>query len=340
MQLLFSSSNVFQSLVYLMAFNYCSDIILNTLVQLSALNGGLIMLLLIGVLIVSIIMYASMYLIEKYENSKAEESAEELVPKEKNISVVKLENTVYSELRKKIDDMIINDLQECEHESLREMLLYSLDGGKRVRTVIMLSLNPDIDIDKILAIEYLHASSLIIDDIMDGDKERRNKKCLHILHNNTMAQMAAIYLLSLSMNKVAKFGTIDDNKEFAKTFNELCIGQFMDVDNKTYDIEKLIKYKTSVLFQLSYYFAAEKDQQETYKELGIIFGDIFQISDDYDDKEKDKTKNNSVLTKGQRSCRKLLNNKIHEYKTLAKYTNSDNALVDHIINYLNYKTLI
>ena len=142
------------------------------------------------------------------------------------------------------------------------------------------------------------------------------------------------------MNKVAKFGTIDDNKEFAKTFNELCIGQFMDVDNKTYDIEKLIKYKTSVLFQLSYYFAAEKDQQETYKELGIIFGDIFQISDDYDDKEKDKTKNNSVLTKGQRSCRKLLNNKIHEYKTLAKYTNSDNALVDHIINYLNYKTLI
>lgn len=263
-----------------------------------------------------------------------------------------LETPEYAILRKKIDNAIVNDLQHeesCDNESLRKMLLYALEGGKRVRTVIMLSLNPDIDIDKLLAIEYLHASSLIIDDIMDGDKDRRGKKCLHVLYDNTLAQMTAIYLLSLSMKKVAKFSHPDsnDNKEFAQTFNELCMGQFMDVDNKSYDVEKLIKYKTSVLFQLSYYLAspADTDTNNTnntasdYKKLGLLFGDIFQISDDYDDKGKDKAKNNVVLTKGKTECRKLLDNKIQEYKSLAKDLNADNYMINHIIDFLNYKTL-
>jgi len=277
---------------------------------------------------------------ENIETSEIAETSETSETLETAETLETLETQEYVELRKKIDTAIIEDLQFCDNEKMRKMLLYSLEGGKRVRTIIMLSLNPNIDIDKLLAIEYLHASSLIIDDIMDGDETRRGKKCLHMLYNNTMAQMSAIYLLSLSMNKSAKFGTIEDNKEYTKTFNELCIGQFMDVDNESYSIEKLMQYKTSVLFQLSYYLACpNENQRETYKKLGLLFGDIFQISDDYDDKGKDKEKNNIVLSKGKVESRKILNDTIINYKILAKETNIDNPLINHIINFLNQKTM-
>ena len=83
-----------------------------------------------------------------------------------------------------------------------DILKHALDGGKRIRSVITLTigeaLNPDINIDKLaLCVELLHNTSLIIDDMpcMDNDNYRRGKMTVHYKYGNQKAQLTVAYLL-------------------------------------------------------------------------------------------------------------------------------------------------
>ena len=120
------------------------------------------------------------------------------------------------------------------------MCKYALSDGKRVRTILMKQINPDINLDNLLIIEYLHASSLILDDIMDNDTTRRDKECVHIKYGLPMGLMTSVYLVTLALSKA----NITDKDEIVKTFNELCLGQFMDIDKKYYDVTILYNNDT------------------------------------------------------------------------------------------------
>ena len=138
-------------------------------------------------------------------------------------------------------------------KKLREIVLYSLNNGKKVRPIIVTTIFkqitsqenvPDYVMQAALAIEYIHTASLIIDDIMDDDDYRRGKEALHIKYNLTLAQLGAILLFSLGMENI--FGSLDKlNKAHPDTnkniivitgnlcsslLRELTTGQYLDVD--------------------------------------------------------------------------------------------------------------
>lgn len=246
-------------------------------------------------------------------------------------------NKEYITTCKYIDNIINEDLKTIKDKKLFNMCTYALKGGKRVRTVIMKQLNNNIDNDKLIFIEYLHASSLIIDDIMDKDIKRRDNDCLHIKYGITLANMTALYLMSLALMKGAKFSTKEDTIMITSTFNKLCIGQFMDVDDKKYDINKLIKYKTAVLFELSYYLSI--DNKEVAKDLGLLFGKMFQLSDDFEDTHKDKKKNNYVSIYGCDTAHEYFMELYDKYNEISIKNNLNNDIISEILNNLKKKTI-
>ena len=80
-----------------------------------------------------------------------------------------------------IDRYLETNINDYE---IRNMIKYCLEGGKRLRPIICFYLLEKFNIENksiIIAIEFLHCSSLILDDLpcMDNDNYRRNKLTFH-----------------------------------------------------------------------------------------------------------------------------------------------------------------
>jgi geranylgeranyl pyrophosphate synthase len=226
---------------------------------------------------------------------------------------------------KYIDDLIKTDVSKMVNNNLmNEICQYAMSGGKRIRSIIINSLaNKNNKISKqsvdhsILFIEYLHASSLIMDDIMDKDIDRRGKQCLHVKYGETYAQMASILLLSLAFVHLSELLKETDKQNeilsvITNDFYKLSEGQFYDITHEKIDSEKLIEYKTGTLFEMSYVLGTHNVETRKY---GKIIGELFQIADDFDDMYKDLYKNNAnyVNKNGKNKALKKFNELIDQY---------------------------
>ena len=106
-------------------------------------------------------------------------------------------------LEKTINDRIKN-------KEIIEMIMYSLDGGKRLRPIIAMAICNSLcnNINNVLnfsvAIELIHTSSLIIDDLpcMDDDNYRRNKLSFHCKYSVVKAQLVSEQLINTSMSLI------------------------------------------------------------------------------------------------------------------------------------------
>ena len=201
----------------------------------------------------------------------------------------------YLKNKNEIDLIIKKDIKTefGNEKKMRKLIKYSLDDGKRVRGVIISAIFkqlskqdeiPDYVKEAILTMEYIHAASLIIDDMMDGDTDRRGKKCIHIKYGSTMAQLVALQLISLCYQKLCCSINLlnkqmkDSNKNIclilnthiANNLKSLSIGQYIDINipndiskigksiketvhhKQLLDVEDLIHKKTSSLFMISF----------------------------------------------------------------------------------------
>jgi geranylgeranyl pyrophosphate synthase len=227
-----------------------------------------------------------------------------------------------------------------------------------------------------MAIEYIHASSLVMDDIMDDDDYRRGKMSLHIRYNSTIAQLAAILLFSIGLENI--FDGLDKlqkekpdaNKNislligniFSKLLHELIIGQYLDVsmpDNvfsqdKIKGIENVIHKKTSSLFEYSFvipwilanYNKSDEELEKGIKNMTDIsrkFGLMFQISDDFEDYIQDKEKSDSnmtmnyVINLGYSDAYKEYNKIVQDFKLTASNENILTKELSEIEGYLTKK---
>ena len=130
-------------------------------------------------------------------------------------------NVFQRNINKYIDYSIASDFPIVK---LQEFCSMALKGGKRVRPVIILSIlkslmdkdikndkdiendrdDPDYGIAAAISVEYIHCSSLILDDIMDGDEERRGNKCIHTVAGIDIAQLTSVALFSKSYQKICE----------------------------------------------------------------------------------------------------------------------------------------
>jgi len=233
-----------------------------------------------------------------------------------------------------------------EKSKLRDACEYALlNGGKRVRPVIVLMVAKALGMDKVpldacLSVEFFHTASLIADDLpcMDNDDYRREKPSVHKVFGETVALLASYALITEGFEMIHQSAK-GENSEVgmlalacatkASGLSGATGGQFLDLFPKgksLEDIREVIEMKTVTLFEVAFVFGwlfggGDLSLLEGVKRASYHFGMAFQIADDLDDLEEDcyneETPNLAVcLGKDQASF--LLDGEIRAFETQMK----------------------
>lgn len=136
-----------------------------------------------------------------------------------------LRERTYDEYQREVDEIIERALALGEFGPagrLAEACAYALQGGKRLRSVILMeiaraltardqkaggaALQPVDPADAVLFVEFLHAASLAIDDLpdFDDDATRRGGAALHVKTDPAVAQMAALSLVAAAFQDICR----------------------------------------------------------------------------------------------------------------------------------------
>ena len=208
-------------------------------------------------------------------------------------------------------------LSKKDGTSLWDAMNYGVvNGGKRVRPFLVIELSKLLKIKKsnymrlALAVEFVHAYSLIHDDLpgMDNDDLRRGKPTTHKKFGEAVAILAGNSLLTLAFELLADFKTHINSKirlelitNLAKMSgqNGLAGGQSLDLlyEKKTVSEKEVImmhNLKTAKLFEfcmVAPLLLSGKNtpiREKEYRRYGKNFGLIFQATDDLLDYEGKK----------------------------------------------------
>ena len=187
-----------------------------------------------------------------------------------------------------------------------EPLKYSLEGGKRIRPIILLLSAESVGkIDEntfsaACAVEFLHTESVIHDDIIDEETLRRRKDPFHIKFGYNAAILTGDFVLGLILDISSKLNNPRITKDLATTAmlmseGEMIEGRLETSEDVTFDdYLKVIEYKTSTAFEVAARLGAiigggSEEQIEALTEYGKNIGIAYQIKDDLLDwKNEDK----------------------------------------------------
>jgi len=141
-------------------------------------------------------------------------------------------------------------------------LKYALDGGKRIRPVVtMLSAeavgyDDDGVLDAAVAVELLHAESIIHDDIIDQEVSRRGKAAFHVRYGYSASLLTADFVFAMILGIASRYHDKRVATTLSKAALKMCEGEFMEltVDPMTYKLEwdeyiDILYNKTAALFE-------------------------------------------------------------------------------------------
>lgn len=224
---------------------------------------------------------------------------------------------------------------------------YPYAGGKRMRPSMVLAACGAVGGDKkkagplAVAIEYIHNFTLIHDDIMDGDEQRRGMVTSHVKYGEPTAILAGDALFAKAFEIIADLDVpAEDIRKILKVVTvavwDLARGQQMDINNENGDGNvsmdeyiETIRLKTSVLFAAgaaggAIIGGADENTVKSVHEYAMSLGVAFQMYDDIlgiigDPKKTGKSAGNDIR-KGKSTvivCHALDN--IKDKDTMAKF---------------------
>ncbi len=212
------------------------------------------------------------------------------------------------ELKQKILAENKEDLGEIERQ-LSENLKPYLDlvsdvarhilfaGGKRLRPLLLVLSAKLCGYDNAYAktvstaLEYLHAATLLHDDIIDDAVLRRGKTVAHSLYGNAITVLVGDFLLARALAICADSGKIKVIHIISNLTENMSTGEVHQLMRKG-DISltedeylEVIRRKTAVLFQaactVSAVIAEAPEEKETaLSDFGYHLGIAFQMADD------------------------------------------------------------
>ena len=210
-----------------------------------------------------------------------------------------------------------NDLAEIESELAENLrpnfelvsqisshILFS--GGKRLRPLLMVmsarlcGYNGENTWRFSTIFEFLHAATLLHDDVVDGARFRRGKPVAHAVWDSATAVLVGDFLLARSLTLAAETGSPRIINVIAEITEYMSQGEIQQLARKgaTEQTEKeymhIIQCKTAVLFagacRSSAILAKASHEKETaLKNYGLNLGFAFQMVDDLVDYTADST---------------------------------------------------
>jgi octaprenyl-diphosphate synthase len=213
-----------------------------------------------------------------------------------------------SDLKHKILALVKDDLAEIEI-ALKQNLKPQLDlvsriaghilfsGGKRLRPLLMVLsarlCGYEGDYDKTFAtiFEYLHAATLLHDDLVDEATLRRSRPVAHLVWDNSSAVLVGDFLLARALSIAAAVQRPDVIQVVAEITENMSQGEIHQLARKGHldlteaEYMEVIRRKTAVLFQgacrTSALIAdAPKEKEAALANYGFNLGMAFQMIDD------------------------------------------------------------
>ena len=203
----------------------------------------------------------------------------------------------YSAYIKKINTILDSELELYAESEFKEPLKYALNGGKRIRPIILLLASECVgEIDDntfaaACAIEFLHTESVIHDDIIDNETLRRQKDPFHIKYGYNTSVLTGDFVLGLILNIASRINNPRVTKNLATTAmmmseGEVIEGRLETSEDVTFDdYLKVIEYKTATAFETASRLGAiisggSEEEIESLADYGKNIGIAYQIRDD------------------------------------------------------------
>ena len=279
----------------------------------------------------------------------------------KNIEINPLLET-YGKYIEKIDQALKKELDLYSESEFIEPLKYSLDGGKRIRPIILTLAAESVgEIDENIfsascAVEFLHMESIIHDDIIDNETMRRQKDPFHIKYGYNTSVLTGDFVLGLILAISSRLNNPRITKDLATTAMLMSEGEMIESRLETSedvtfaDYLKVIEYKTATAFEVAARIGAiiangTEEQIEALTGYGKNIGIAYQIRDDLLDwKNEDKLFN--LLMKKSSDPRDIFNkmeDMLKEYSekarsSLRKISDSDaKTNLENLIKFTSFK---
>ena len=213
---------------------------------------------------------------------------------------------IYSKYIKKINAALDTELELYSESEFCEPLKFAIEGGKRIRPIILLLSAESVgELDENVfaaacAIELLHTESVIHDDIIDNETKRRQKDPFHIKYGYNASVLTGDFVLGLILNISSRLDNPRITKDLATAAmlmseGEILEGKLEESEDATFDdYLKVMEYKTATAFEMAAKLGAiigngTEEKIESLAEYGKNIGIAYQIRDDLMDwKNEDK----------------------------------------------------
>jgi octaprenyl-diphosphate synthase len=199
----------------------------------------------------------------------------------------------------KIEDALKREVDLYSWSEFHAPLRYACEGGKRIRPLILVlsaecvkskKVEPDAYLAA-SAIELLHTESIIHDDIIDEENQRRGKPSFHVKYGYNSSILTADFVLGVILNISSKLKNPSIINELSNAATKMTEGEMMEIKlGKEMDITeddyiKVLEFKTASLFEASAKIGAitgggDDDQIHTMTAFGNLLGIAYQIHDD------------------------------------------------------------
>ena len=220
-----------------------------------------------------------------------------------------------TDLKTRILGQVADDLEAIEAalaanlnphlDLVREVAGHILfSGGKRLRPLLlclvtrMCGYRGDYDTTFSISFEYLHAATLLHDDLIDEAELRRGRPVAHSIFGNATTVLVGDFLLARALSLAARTGKIEIIKVVAEITENMSQGEIHQLSRKgdisltEEEYREVIRRKTAVLFEgtcraAAYLADAPEKQVEAIASYGANLGLAFQMADDLIDYTSD-----------------------------------------------------
>ncbi len=194
-----------------------------------------------------------------------------------------------------LNEYMINSLVDNNNQISDDISDYLSSKSKRLRPafVFLFSKALGIEIDERIyslacAVELVHNSTLVHDDIIDNADTRRGKVSLNFKLGNSLSVLAGDILLAVALKHLVNCKNLDTVKIFSDALYQMCkgeinqnfaIGTLPTMDEYIKKSEK----KTAELYKAPLYslcYIAGIKEKEEVLSFAYNFGIAFQIKDD------------------------------------------------------------
>ena len=197
-----------------------------------------------------------------------------------------------------IEEALKKEISHYSWSSFHDPMRYAVDGGKRVRPVILLLAAEAIGKQSedpyaaAVAVELLHTESIIHDDIIDQEISRRERMSFHVKYGYSASVLTADFVFGMILEIASRYRDHEVARELSSAALRMCEGEFRElkIDPNSYRIGceeyvSIISQKTASLFQTSSKIGAiigggDKEQVNSLSNYGLHLGIAYQTQDD------------------------------------------------------------